>query len=278
MIVAVAGGKGGVGKTLISTSLARANAPVQFLDCDVEEPNAHLFLKFTPRRSERVEINIPQYRKWKGDACVAGAEFCRYQALVVVNDDMLVFPQLCTSCGGCFLLCSDQVLQPVSHIVGSVRSGVSSGGVNMVSGELRIGEQSTTEVIKAVKSRLSPDHDVVIDSPPGNSRPALEAVRGSDFCLLVTEPTPFGLEDLKGNKELIDLLNIPAGVVINRSGGPYQEVSRWASDQGIPVLAEIPWNFEIARGAARGRTLPEIDPDWNERLRVLWGDIERIIR
>jgi len=275
VIVAVAGGKGGVGKTLISTSLARAAAPVQFLDCDVEEPNAHLFLDFTPRRSERVEIEVPSYRKWKGEVCWEGAEFCRYQALVVVNDDMLIFPQLCTSCGGCFILCSDQVLKPVLHVVGSVRSGVSSGGINMVTGELKVGEQSTTEVIKAVKSRLNSDRDVVIDCPPGNSRPALESVRGSDFCLLVTEPTPFGLEDLKGNKELIDLLGIPAGVVINRSGGPYQEVSRWALDQGLPVLAEIPWSQEIARGAARGRTLPEIDSDWNIRLRDLWKEIEK---
>ena len=275
MIVAVAGGKGGVGKTLISTSLARANAPVQFLDCDVEEPNAHLFLKFTPRRSERVEVAIPQYRKWKGEVCEAGAEFCRYQALVVINDDMLVFPQLCTSCGGCFILSPDQVLKPIPHIVGNVRSGVSAGGVNMISGELMVGEQSTTEVIKAVKSRLNREREVVIDSPPGNSRPALEAVRGSDFCLMVTEPTPFGLEDLRGNKALMDLLDIPAGVVINRSGGPYQEVSKWASEQGIPVLAEIPWNSEIARGAARGRTLPEIDHSWNVRLRDLWKEIEK---
>ncbi len=275
MIVSVAGGKGGVGKTLVSTSLARAAAPVQFLDCDVEEPNAHLFLKFTPRRSERIEVEVPGYRKWKGEVCWEGAEFCRYQALVVVNDDMLVFPQLCTSCGGCFILCPDQVLKPVLHVVGTVRTGVGSGGINMVTGELKIGEQSTTEVIKAVKSRLNPDREVVIDCPPGNSRPALEAMRGSDFCLLITEPTPFGLEDLKGNKELVDLLGIPAGVVINRSGGPYQEVSSWASDQGLPVLVEIPWNQEIARGAARGRTLPEINPDWNARLRDLWGEIEK---
>lgn len=275
MIVAVAGGKGGVGKTLLSTSLARAAAPVQFLDCDVEEPNAHIFLRFTPRKSDRVEITVPHYRKWKGEVCRAGAEFCRYQALVIVNEEMLVFPQLCTSCGGCFILCPDQVLKPVSHIVGSVKTGVSTGGINMVAGELKVGEQSTTEVIKAVKSRLNHNRDVVIDCPPGNSRPALEAARGSDFCLLVTEPTPFGLEDLKGNKELIDLLGIPAGVVVNRSGGPYQEVSRWASGQGLPVLAEIPWDLAIARGAARGRTLPEINPSWNERLRILWEEIEK---
>jgi len=275
VIVAVAGGKGGVGKTLISTSLARAVAPVQFLDCDVEEPNAQIFLKFTPRRSERVEIEVPAYRKWKGEVCEAGAEFCRYQALIVINDDMLIFPQLCTSCGGCFILCPAQALTPVPHTVGTVRSGVSTGGINMVTGELKIGEQSTTEVIKSVKSRMESDRDVLIDCPPGNSRPALEAMRGSDFCLLITEPTPFGLEDLKGNKELVDLLGLPAGVVINRSGGPYQEVSRWALEQGLPVLAEIPWTAETARGAARGRTLPEIDPAWNGRLRELWGDIEK---
>ncbi|MDP8213837.1 MAG: hypothetical protein RAO92_02250 [Candidatus Euphemobacter frigidus] len=278
MIVAVAGGKGGVGKTLISTSLARSITSVQFLDCDVEEPNAHIFLQFTPRKSDQVEIEVPQYRKWKGEVCQEGAEFCRYQALVVVNEEMLVFPQLCTSCGGCFILCSDRVLKPMAHQVGRVKMGVSAGGIDLVVGELKVGEQRTVEVIKSVKTRLNRSRNVIIDCPPGNGRPTLEAVRGSEFCLMVTEPTPFGLEDLKGNKQLIDLLGIPAGVVINRSGGLYQEIGRWSAEAGLPILAEVPWDLEIARGAARGRTLQQIDQSWEERLRVLWGDIERLIK
>ncbi len=275
MIVAVAGGKGGVGKTLVSTSLARTAAPVWFGDCDVEEPNAHIFLKFTPRRSDRVDIQIPTWRKWKGEACQAGADFCRYGALAVVNDEMLVFPSLCTACGGCFLLCPQQSLRPAAHQVGTVRVGSGRDGIECVMGELKVGEQRTVEVIRAVKERLSSSADTIIDCPPGNGRPALEALRGSDFCLLVTEPTPFGLEDLRGNVELARLLDIPIGVIVNRSADVYRGVSEWCGAEKIPLLLEIPFEIGIARSAARGQTLQENAPSWTPRLRELWEDIRK---
>lgn len=277
MILAVAGGKGGIGKTLVAVSLALANSPVQLLDCDVEEPNAHLFLDPRIARADRVSLTVPRFRGWKGGACPQAAEFCRYQALAVVNDTMLVFPELCVSCGGCFLLCPRGVLAPADYRVGTIKIGTARNGIRLVTGELKIGAQRTTEMIRAVKARLAPDVDAVVDCPPGSGRPVLEAVQGSDYCLLVTEPTPFGLHDLRGNKRLLELLKIPAGVVINRSGGDYQDVRRWCEAESVPVLEEIPFDLKLAAAAARGRAIVDADPDWTRRFWDLWAVIKRRI-
>lgn len=273
MIIGVAGGKGGVGKTFVSTSLALANAPLQFLDCDVEEPNAHLFLDFKLQKSERVVIPIPSYQPWKGEVCSPAADFCRTRALAVVGDEMLVFPELCTGCGGCFRICPEGVLQPVEHVVGWVKSGRAKNGIRFTAGELRVGQQRTETVIREVKKKLNPETDSIIDAPPGNARGAREALEGCDFCLLITEPTPFGLKDLQGNKALCDLLNIPAGVIVNRAGGLYQGIREWCAAQKIPILAEIPFSLETARQAARGSTLPEIDSSWKRRIQTVWEGI-----
>jgi MinD superfamily P-loop ATPase len=278
VIVAVAGGKGGAGKTFISTSLALVQAPLQFVDCDVEEPNAHLFLEPAVKKWEQVSITIPYFRKWKGGVCREGAEFCRFRALAVVNGEMLVFPELCTSCGGCFLLCPEETLQPRPHQVGLIKMGGAKRGIDFIAGELRVGQQRTEEVIRAVKERMNPGENAVIDCPPGSGRPARVALEGADFCLMVTEPTPFGLHDIQGNKKLLDVLKIPAGVVINRSGSGYDGILRWCGEEGIPLLAEIPFDFEIARAAARGLTLTEIDASWERRLQNLWSDVEGLVQ
>lgn len=276
MIIAVAGGKGGVGKTFLSSSLALSAAPLQFLDCDVEEPNAHIFLDFSLKKSSPVTIDIPSYQKWKGEVCEEAARFCRTKALAVVNDRMLVFPELCTGCGGCFRICPEGVLQPIPHVVGKVNHGSGKRGISLIYGELEVGEQRTEKVVREVKAALDPEKDVVIDAPPGNARAAMETISGSDFCVLVTEPTPFGLKDLRGNKKLADLLSIPVGVIINRSGSGYRKVEEWCSDQGVPVLARVPFDPETARGGARGFTLQEIDRSWEDKLQSLWEEIKTI--
>jgi len=277
VIIAVAGGKGGTGKTFVSTSLALVQAPLQFADCDVEEPNAHLFLEPSLKKWERVSVTIPSFRKWRGEVCRPGAEFCRFRALAVVEDEMLVFPELCTSCGGCFLLCPEETIKPREHQVGVVKMGMAKRGIDFVTGELTVGQQRTEEVIKAVKKRTSPGENVVIDCPPGSGPTARVALEGADFCLMVTEPTPFGLHDIQGNKKLLDVLKIPAGVVINRAGGSYDGIDRWCKKEEIPLLAEIPFDFEIARSAARGMTLSEVEPVWEEKLKNLWADIEKYV-
>lgn len=276
MILSVAGGKGGIGKTLVATSLALANAPIQFLDCDVEEPNGHFFLHPRIRKVEKISISIPQFRKWKGEVCPAAAEFCRYGALAVVGEKMLVFPELCVGCGGCFLLCPDGSLEPVDFPVGVVKQSVGRSGIAFISGELNVGSQRTTEVIRAAKDRLERGRDTIIDCPPGSGRPALEAIRGSDFCLLVTEPTPFGLHDLRANKKLLDILNISGGVVINRSGSGYDGIQSWCREENIPILAEIPFDRKLATAAARGRTLSDFDLEWTPRLREIWETVKKL--
>lgn len=276
MILAVAGGKGGIGKTLVASSLALANSPLQFLDCDVEEPNGHLFLRPRIRKVETVLIPVPRFRKWKGEVCPEAAEFCRYGALAAIGEEMLVFPELCVACGGCFLLCPTGSLESVDYQVGVVKKCDARSGIEFISGELKVGSQRTTEVIRAVKARRESGRDTVVDCPPGSGRPVLEAIRGSDFCLLVTEPTPFGLHDLQGNKGLLDILKIPGGVVINRSGGDYDGIRRWCREENLPILAEIPFDRELAVAAARGRTLSDLDPDWTSRLRELWETVKKI--
>ena len=272
MIVAVAGGKGGTGKTLVSTSLAVTAGRIQFVDCDVEEPNAHLFLTPCLEKFERVTVTVPCFRSWKGRACREGAAFCRPSALAAVNEGMLVFPELCTSCGGCFLLCPDGALTPTEHTVGVVKSGA-AGAIGFVAGELLVGQQRTADVVRAAKKRLRPAGDALIDCPPGSGPAVMEAVRGSDLCILVTEPTPFGLHDLAGNKKLLDLLGIRGAVVVNRAAGSYEGVDRWCREQGLETILEIPFNAALARGAARGRTLQAIDPSWEGRLRRTWKRI-----
>jgi MinD superfamily P-loop ATPase len=276
MIIAVAGGKGGTGKTLVSTSLAVTGGPLQFLDCDVEEPNGHLFLSPRLDKFEKVTVTVPRFRRWKGRACREGAEFCRPSALAVVRDEMLVFPELCTSCGGCFMLCPDGALTPFEHPVGTVKCGTARAGIDFVAGELFVGQQRTADVVRAVKEKLRRAGDAVIDCPPGSGPAAMEAVRGSTLCILVTEPTPFGLHDLAGNKKLLDILGIPCAVVVNRAGGAYEALNRWCREEGLTTLLEIPCDAAIARGAARGRTLPEIDASWRERLRRLWVHIRGV--
>ena len=277
MIIGVAGGKGGVGKTFISTSLALANAPLQFLDCDVEEPNAHLFLDFKLRKSERVTVTIPSYQRWKGAVSSAAADFCRPRALAVAGDEMLIFPELCTGCGGCFRLASPGVLKPVEHTVGRIKTGIAKSGIRFIAGELKVGQQRTVPIIREVKNRIEPEMDTVIDSPPGNGALAREALIGCDFCLMVTEPTPFGLKDLKGNQKLLDLLGIPGGVIINRAGGLYQGIEEWSSRHRIPILGRIPFSRETARQAARGSTLGEIDNSRQRHLQTIWEEIESLI-
>ncbi len=276
MIVSVAGGKGGIGKTLVAASLALANSPLQFLDCDVEEPNGRIFLRARVRKAEPVSVAVPRFRRWKGEPRPEAAEFCRYGALAAVGEELLVFPELCVGCGGCFLLCPDGTLEPVEYRAGTVKQAVARSGVGFVAGELRVGSQRTSEVIRAVKDRREPGRDTVIDCPPGCGRPVMEAIRGSDFCLLVTEPTPFGLHDLQGSRELLEILGVPGGVVINRSGTGYGGIHNWCREEDIPILEEIPFDRKLAAAAARGQTLPDLDPDWTPRLKQLWEAVKRL--
>jgi MinD superfamily P-loop ATPase len=276
MIIAVASGKGGTGKTLVATSLALSvENDVQILDCDVEEPNAHILLKPVFDRRETVSIPIPQVDESKCNYCGKCAEVCAFNAIAVVKDKVLVFPQLCHGCGACSYLCPQNAISEVGREIGVVEAG-RSGEIDFVHGKLNVGEPMAPPLIRRVKQKIDPRRTVIIDVPPGTSCPVVEAISDSDFCLLVTEPTPFGLNDLRLAVEVVRRLGIHCGVVINRSGSSDSMTEKYCQSEGIPVLLHIPLDLQIAKLYSQGTTLVQGMPQWREAFLKLFSDIERI--
>jgi len=275
----VASGKGGTGKTLVATSLAltlKGKGRVQLLDCDVEEPDDHIFLKPAITRREVVSIPVPEVDDSKCTYCGKCAEVCAYNAMAVIGRRVLVFPELCHGCGACGYLCPEKAITEVNKEIGVVESG-HSDGVDFVHGKLAIGEAMAPPIIRKVKERADRNAAVIIDVPPGTSCPVVEAVKGSDFCLLVTEPTPFGWNDLVLAVETVRQLDIPFGVVLNRVGVGDNKVAEYCRKEKIPVLLTIPLDTEIARLYSRGVTLVAGLPQWQESFRELFTGIEEIV-
>jgi MinD superfamily P-loop ATPase len=278
MIIPVASGKGGTGKTLVATSLAlslRDRDKVQLLDCDVEEPNDHIFLKPVITGSEAVRIPIPVVDEKKCTYCGKCVEVCAYHAIAVFPGHVLVFPQLCHGCGACSYLCPEKAISEVGRKIGVVEWG-HSDGVGFAHGKLNVGEAMPTPVIRRVKERANHDGIVIIDISPGTSCPVVESIKDSDFCLLVTEPTPFGANDLILAVETVKELKVPCGVVINRAGVGDGKVEEYCLREGIPVLLTIPLDTEIARLNSRGITLVEGMPQWKKSFIGLFDRIREI--
>jgi MinD superfamily P-loop ATPase len=279
MIVAVASGKGGTGKTLVATSLAlslKDSHRVMLLDCDVEEPNAHVFLKPSIAGSESVPIRVPEVAEDKCTYCGKCAQVCAYHAIAVVGNHVLTFPQLCHGCGACSYLCPEKAITEEPRETGIVEWG-HSDGVGFVHGILTVGEAMAPPVIRKVKEHANGDGVVIVDVPPGTSCPVVEAVKGSDFCLLVTEPTPFGLNDLILAVATMRELNIPCGVVLNRAGVGDTKVAEYCQKENIPILLTIPLDTEIARLYSRGTALVEGRPQWKEGFHQLFDRIKEIV-
>jgi len=279
MIISVASGKGGTGKTLVATSLALSlsgNYKVQLLDCDVEEPNANILLRLAVDQSQPVYVPIPKVDETKCTYCGKCAEVCAYNAIVVLKEKVLVFPELCHGCGACSYLCPESAITEEGREVGVVERG-GSGNLELVQGRLAIGEAMAPPVIREVKKYIEPANIVIIDVSPGTSCPVVEAVKGSDFCLLVTEPTPFGLNDLSLAVEVVRKLGIPCGVVINRVGVGSEEVEQYCHREEIPILLKIPLDRNIATLYSRGTPLVEGVPRWREEFLKLFQDIRSIV-
>ncbi|MBA7649634.1 Iron-sulfur cluster carrier protein [subsurface metagenome] len=279
MIIAVASGKGGTGKTLVATSLALSlqnRKPVQFLDCDVEEPDAHIFLKPSLNHKQVVSIPIPQVDEKKCTHCGRCAEVCAYNAIAVIGEKVLVFPELCHGCGACTYLCPEDALSEVNKEVGVLEAGQSKG-IEFIHGKLTVGEAMAHPVIREVKKHINRERLAIVDVSPGTSCPVVEAVEGSDFCLLVTEPTPFGLNDLALAVDMLNTLDIPCGVVINRNGAGDNKVEEYCHKEGIPILLRIPLDIEIAQLYSKGITLVEGMPQWQEAFIKLYIDIKQIV-
>jgi MinD superfamily P-loop ATPase len=274
LIISIASGKGGTGKTLVATSLALSlEEEVQILDCDVEEPNDHVFLKPVITHRESVYIPVPSIDQEKCTHCGICSDICAYNAIAALPKMVLVFPELCHGCGACSYLCPEDAISEVGREVGIVETG-HVNGLQFVHGMLNVGEAMPVPVIREVKARIDPDSTVFIDVSPGTSCPVVESIKDSDFCLLVTEPTPFGLNDLVLAVEVARKLDIPCGVVLNRAGVGDGSVERYCINEGIPILLTIPLDMQIAAYYSRGIPLVEGIPKWRERFIELFDRIK----
>jgi len=250
MKIAVASGKGGTGKTTVAVNLALSLGNVQLIDCDVEEPNAHLFLKPELTEKKQVTVKVPQVDKDLCTYCGICGVFCRYNALAVAKDTMMVFPQLCHSCGGCVIACPQKAIREVERPIGVLEKGA-AGNISFVHGILSVGEAMSTPLIKAVK-READAGDAILDVPPGTACPVIESLKGVDYCVLVAEPTPFGLHDLKIAVETLEAMSIPYGVVVNKDGVGDGRVHEFCGSMGIPVLMRVPDDRRIAELYSNG--------------------------
>lgn len=274
MIIAIASGKGGTGKTTVAVNLAltQAGNELLFLDCDVEEPNAHIFLKPAFNKKEAVSIPVPEIDASKCNYCGRCAEICAFNALVVLNENIMVFPELCHGCGGCAYFCPEAAIKEVPRSIGVLEKGTFNG-IEFFHGRLNPGEAMAPPLINAVKKAIIAGKDVIIDAPPGTSCPVVSAVQNSDFCLLVTEPTPFGLNDLTLAVQMLKKMDIPAGVLINCSDSGDNKVEAYCRQEGLPVLMQIPWDRDLATLYARGEPVTPHLPGWEKRFKELWDKI-----
>jgi MinD superfamily P-loop ATPase len=278
MRIVVASGKGGTGKTTVATSLAlslAAQEKVWFLDCDVEAPNAHLFLNPDLIEKSDAFTLIPQIT----DECIlcgVCVDVCQYHALAKIGESILVFPQLCHGCGSCTWNCPSNAIEEIPNAIGVLESGITKEGINFGHGVLTISEPMATPVIRQLKHWHLPavECTMIVDSPPGASCPVVETLRGADFALLVTEPTPFGLHDLKQIVGILQLMKIPAGVIINRDGVGDSTVDQYLSQKQIPVLMRIPYSSDIAAAVASGSTLLDVLPQYGLAFRELFQQIK----
>jgi MinD superfamily P-loop ATPase len=278
VIIAVASGKGGTGKTLVATSLALSleKGTVQLLDCDVEEPDAHVLLRPSLDSASPVMQPVPKVDEERCTFCRRCAEVCAFNAIAVMGKTVLLLPELCHGCGACAYVCPEGAITEEGREVGAIETGT-AGSVRFAQGRLAIGEAMPVPVIRAVKALADTSTTVVIDAPPGTGCPVVEAVRGSDFCLLVTEPTPFGLHDLTLAVELTRELAIPCGVIVNRDGVGDDGVDRYCAEQGLPVLLRIPFDRRIAELYCRGLTLAEGLPEWKAAFRELFLSVRGLV-
>jgi MinD superfamily P-loop ATPase len=276
MIISVASGKGGTGKTTVAVNLALSLSKVQLLDCDVEEPNAHLLLNPQIMETYPVHIPVPRINEERCDHCGKCSEFCQYHALVVTKDMVLTFPELCHGCGGCSLVCPRKAITEVGREIGVVKRG-NTNGVDLVYGELRVSEPMATPLIREVKRKAATDRTVIVDAPPGTSCPVIAAVHGSDFCLLVTEPTPFGIHNLHIMVKVLREIGMPLGVVVNFHGIGDTRIHDYCERAGIPILLQIPFNRRIAELYSRGTPFITEMPVWRKRFQRLLSRMEELV-
>ena len=279
MRIAIASGKGGTGKTTIAVNLALSlfeQEPGQFLDCDVEEPNAHIFLKPRIERTRSVEKLLPEVDSALCDECGACADACEFNAIAVIGKKVLIYNELCHGCGLCRMVCPTGAIREVPHELGVVESGTARH-FPFHHGLLNVGEAMATPIIHVLKKEIDPERLAILDAPPGTGCPTIAALHGADLALLVTEPTPFGLHDLKAAVGVARTLRVPIAVIINRDGIGDVEVERYCSTENIPIALKIPFDREIASLYAAGIPLVDAVPAWKERFLALYENLKETI-
>jgi MinD superfamily P-loop ATPase len=277
MIISIASGKGGTGKTTIAVNLALSlpRGTAQLIDCDVEEPNSHLFLSPTITRVSSVGIPVPRINESKCTYCGKCAQACEYHAIAVILKNVLVFDEVCHGCGACSYLCPEKAIFEVEREIGIVQEG-NANGIDFVNGVLNIGEPMASPLIRRVKQKVQKERIVILDAPPGTACPVIESVRGSDFCLLVTEPTPFGLNDLELAVGMLEKLGIPKGVVVNKADIGDRGVWDYCTMKDIPVLMEIPMDRKIAESYSKGIPMVAENPSYIPQFLNLIEKVEKL--
>jgi MinD superfamily P-loop ATPase len=269
VIVAVASGKGGTGKTTVALSLALVvDGPVHLLDCDVEEPNCHLFLDGEVVSREEVALPTPRLCAHACDACGLCGQVCQFGGIIVLPSGAHVFPELCHACGACVHLCPQGALEETPRRIGELLE-TRHDHLTMVSGRLDVGQTLSPPLVRAVRARGNGAELQIVDAPPGTSCPVVAAVQGADVAVLVTEPTPFGLHDLELAVETVARMGIPHGVVINRDGAGDDRVDQYCRQNGIPVLLRVPQDRRIAEAYARGLPVVAAFPEMRPAFRGL---------
>ncbi len=275
MQIAIASGKGGTGKTTLSVALAQAwDGPVQLLDCDVEAPNASIFLSLENAAEQTVSVPVPVVDSSRCNGCGKCAAICEFNALAAAGKSVLVFEELCHSCGGCARICPEHAITEQPRSVGKIVHG-QSGDIQFTEGRLNIGHAMAPPVIRAVKKSADPALPILIDCPPGTSCPMITAVKGSDCAILVTEPTPFGLHDLTLAVETVRLLGIPFGVVINRSDAGDKRVVEYCEKENIRLLLQISESRKIAEAYSRGESILSAAPELRSVLQKMIVSIQK---
>lgn len=276
MIISIASGKGGTGKTTVATNLAASlGENVKLLDCDVEEPNAHLFIDPEIVEKKTITTPVPEIDESKCTLCGKCCEICQFKAIARIADIILPFNDLCHSCGGCMEVCPENAIKETYRELGVIEKG-HKNGIEFIHGRLRVGEAMSPPLIKKVRQDAVENGLTIIDAPPGTSCPVITAIKDTDFIILVTEPTPFGLHDLKLALGAVKLLDIPCGIVINRSDLGDNSVKDFTGKEKVPVLMEIPFDRQIAESYSRGELVVENIPEWKEKFVELYREIEKI--
>ena len=273
MIIAVASGKGGTGKTTVATNLAEmAGNPVTLLDCDVEAPNCHLFLKISNSTENVFRVFVPDIDRDKCTLCRQCIDICQFNVLAAVAGRILVFPELCHSCLGCQRICPENAVLDGIREVGSIHSG-KKRHIHHIYGRLKIGEAMAPPLIRQMLKETISKHMskvIIIDAPPGTSCPMVAAVQSADFVLLVTEPTPFGFHDLKLAIDVVKSLKLPHGVVINRCDTGSRDVMNYCLKEKIPVLLQIPESRDVAEAYASGKLMVDISENYRNDFKNLF--------